>query len=229
VERLLSQGAHINENVLVEGTALHIASYLGHIDVVRLLLEKGADVDTKVNRFGSTPNHVGGYYSGTPLHDVVTSHTSFEEIAQLLLDYGADINSKEGLFHLTPLHLAVDEGTMVEFLISKGADVNAVADREPPPDTFLGSYMICPDVGMTPLHVAARKGDTHIARQLVAAGAAVDIKVARTYKAYRHYQGLTALEVAQLAREQQQQVEAQLTALAYYDELVQFLAAPSIA
>jgi ankyrin repeat protein len=76
--------------------------------------------------------------------------------------------------------------------------------------------MICPDVGMTPLHVAAREGYTTIARQLVAAGAAVDIKVARTDKEYRRYQGLTAL---QLAKEK----------LTDDEELIRLLGNPSVA
>jgi ankyrin repeat protein len=231
VDRLLSEGACINENVRVEGTALHVACHLGHVGVVRLLLEKGADVHLKANRFGKWHYHLGGELSGTPLHDAATRSNT--EIVQLLLDYGADINSKEDLFHLTPLHAAVraheavraGKPFMVEFLVSKGVDVNAVADREPPPDDCRGSYMICPDVGMTPLHMAAREGYTEIARQLVAAGAAIDTKVGRTYTLYRKYQGLTALEIAIRSRLIPGMGSAKAR-LIEYDDLVRLLETP---
>lgn len=170
---------------------------------------------------------MGGELSGTPLHDAAARYNT--AIAQLLLDFGADINSKEDLFHLTPLHVAVraheDRRTtqpfMVKFLVSKEVDVNAVADREFPPDDCGECYMICPDVGMTPLHIAAREGFSEIARQLVAAGAAIDTKVGRTSLNYREYQGLTALELVK----ERMLCKARLTE---YDDLVKLLEAPRI-
>jgi ankyrin len=190
VERLLAGGARVNDNLVLEGTPLHVASRQGDLAVVRLLLAKGADVH--VQRAGQW-----GEFAGTPLHDVAaTRHT---DIARLLLDHGADINGKEQR-RRTPLHRAVSarSGTMVEFLLSKGADVNAVADWDPPCPG--ACYVLCSDRWMTPLHIAAREGYAEIARELVAAGAALDIKVVRAD--YQEFQGLTALDLARRFRKQ---------------------------
>ncbi|KAJ6524900.1 ankyrin repeat-containing domain protein [Mycena vulgaris] len=81
VTMLLDHGANVNiqhEDQLY-GTPLQTASYWGHAGVVRLLIEKGADVNDK-----------GGKY-GTALH--TASHTGRAEIVKLLLENGADVNS----------------------------------------------------------------------------------------------------------------------------------------
>jgi ankyrin repeat protein len=192
VERLLSQGADVNENVFQEGAPLHVAvrhcpgGFLaagqGHVAVIRLLLNRGADV------------HAGRGFSGTPLHEV--AYKGDTDLAEILLGYGADINSKQEDHHRTPLHRAVAAGKehMVEFLLSRGADVNAVADF----NLLATSARSFPDCGMTPLHVAAREGYLEIACRLLAAGAAKDIQVTKTDLVNRRFQGLTAFDLALL-------------------------------
>jgi ankyrin repeat protein len=196
VERLLAQGADVNEGVRGEGTPLHVAirychddfmaGECGHLEVVRLLLLKGADV------------HATLASSGTPLHDA--AHEGHLRLAELLIAFGAALNSKEEDHRRTPLHRAVAAGerAMVQFLIAKGADVNAVADFDVPKITARAF----PDCGMTPLHVAAREGYLDIARQLVAAGAATGIKLADHRDGLGRpgrTQGLTAFELARRA------------------------------
>jgi len=190
-ERLLAQGVDVNENTVLEGTPLHVATRHGHLKVAQLLLANRANVHAE--RHGQW-----GEFAGQPIHDVAA--TSHIDLAGLLLDYGADINSKERC-HRTPLHRAVSAGNvlMVDFLTSKGADVNAVADWDPDPRT---SYVMCRDRNMTPLHVAAIGGYTDIARQLVAAGAAKDVRVGTTDDYYEELQGLTALDLARRFRQQ---------------------------
>jgi hypothetical protein len=79
-----------------EWTALHGAVYEESIEVVRLLLARGAKVNLKARSL-----HREGW---TPLH--VALHYKFFDIAKLLLDHGADpnIRNDEGQ---TPLELII--------------------------------------------------------------------------------------------------------------------------
>jgi ankyrin repeat protein len=101
---------------------------------------------------------------------------------------------------------------MVEFLISKGADVNAVADFELP------RYVCVPvdyaSWGLTPLHMAASEGSLEIARLLVDGGASIDLKI-RGVEEHMEPQGLTAFELAvRSRRESDQRYEALLRLVA---------------
>jgi ankyrin repeat protein len=60
---------------------LHFSSIENHIELAKLLLERGADVKAKDN---------DGY---TPLH--LASISNYIELAKLLLDRGADVNAKD--------------------------------------------------------------------------------------------------------------------------------------
>jgi ankyrin repeat protein len=200
-EFLLSQGSDINEDSGLEGKPLHVATRHGHFEVVRLLLAKGANVHAE--RHGQWDE-----FAGTALHDVAaTCHT---RIAELLLDYGANINCKEYRGR-TPLHRAVSQGNgaMVDFLVSRGADLNVRADW----DSGIRAYALSWDRGMTPLHLAAISGFTEIVRRLVAAGAATDIKVGKT-DCHREFEGLTAFELERLASQQAVQTRARQQKLA---------------
>ena len=108
-----------NENVRFRdkfgNTALHRACYKNIsqedlIDVVELLINKGADVNAKNKKEGSTA-----------LHIVTYRHN--KEIVQLLVKKGADVNVKNK-YGITPLHY-VGNINITEFLIAKGADINA--------------------------------------------------------------------------------------------------------
>eukprot|EP00919_Chromeraceae_sp_WS-2016_P076936 GHVR01182052.1.p1 GENE.GHVR01182052.1~~GHVR01182052.1.p1 ORF type:complete len:116 (+),score=15.91 GHVR01182052.1:30-377(+) len=83
----------------------------GHTDIARLLIDKGADVNSREN---------DGY---TPL--IWASNRGHTDIARLLIDKGADVNSKDK-DGTTPLISASEFGhtEIVRFLIEKGADVN---------------------------------------------------------------------------------------------------------
>jgi ankyrin repeat protein len=81
VQTLLNTSADVNalgggEN----GTALHSASLAGHLDLVNLLIECGADV-----------NAGGGYY-GHPLLAACFHHQY--EIVKALVEHGADVNAQ---------------------------------------------------------------------------------------------------------------------------------------
>jgi ankyrin repeat protein len=92
------------------GTALHAASAAGHVEVVRLLLECGADVDAR------------GDMDRSPLQ-LATFHGHLD-VVQCLLDRGADANFQDG-DQVTPLSLAAVEGHLevVRLLFEHNADV----------------------------------------------------------------------------------------------------------
>ena len=84
---------------------------MGHFDVATLLIERGAEVDSR-NRDGWTPLLTAS------LHGQL-------EVARLLLDHGADVNTRQR-YQMTPLHVASYRGDfeMVQLLLERGADAN---------------------------------------------------------------------------------------------------------
>lgn len=85
--RLLTNTNHEDRHL-----ALSIASDLGHVDVVRLLLDAGEDP----NRY----NPVGGHSHATPLHQAAGA--GHEEVVRLLVERGARLDLKDILWRGTP-------------------------------------------------------------------------------------------------------------------------------
>jgi ankyrin repeat protein len=79
-----------------ESTALHLAAGNGHKAVVRLLVEKGAYIDSKDNS-GWTALHCVVNYSKSECDPVARKikEQSLKEIAQLLLENGASVEIKD--------------------------------------------------------------------------------------------------------------------------------------
>lgn len=148
---------------------MHVAS---HIEVARLLIDSGADINAP-GWMGGHPLHTAasaghsetvkllleagaevdarqenGY---TPLHFAANA-----DVAQLLIEYGSDIHALNR-FRQTPLHTTVKVAKIVEMLLMLGARVD---DRD--------------DFGKTPLHAAAAHGNVESAQLLLAAGANLD-------------------------------------------------------
>ena len=87
----------------------------GFVKIVRLLIEKGADVDkadTTDEGLGETPLDIACWWGHL-------------DIARLLIENGADIN-KGDLYDRTPLFAACNNGRLdiVRLLVEKGADIN---------------------------------------------------------------------------------------------------------
>ena len=96
-------------------TPLTTAAYKGQADVVKNLLDKGADV----NERGGCGF---GWPSVTPL--ICAAYGGHMEAVKELIDRGADVNKSDGE-GWTPLVQAVDEGhaNIAKLLIEKGADI----------------------------------------------------------------------------------------------------------
>jgi predicted Fe-Mo cluster-binding NifX family protein len=111
--------------------------------VVKLLLEKGADV-TVVNNRG-----------GTPL--ISASYNGHIDMVKLLLERGADVTVADNV-GWTPLNAASSRGhvDVVKLLLEKDADVTA-ADN----------------VGWTPLNAASSRGHVDVVKLLLEKGADV--------------------------------------------------------
>ncbi|KAF8837279.1 ankyrin, partial [Paxillus ammoniavirescens] len=104
--------ADVNAQWENSGTPLSSACSTGHMDIVKLLLEKGAHVNPQ------------GEGSKTPLCSAC--YGGRFDIVELLLEKGADVNPHGKLFD-APLRSACSGGyvDIVKLLLQQGADVNA--------------------------------------------------------------------------------------------------------
>jgi ankyrin repeat protein len=115
VRWLLEKGVQVDIRSKAGMTGLMFASRLGHYDIAKLLIDKGANVNSKL-------------YSGdneTPLHLACLGGNS--ALVQLLIENGADVNSRIRSYSLPVLHLAFAQNSqsIVELLIRNGADIHA--------------------------------------------------------------------------------------------------------
>jgi ankyrin repeat protein len=146
VHTLLAEGVDPDAWNASHAAALHLAAGGKHTEVVRVLLDGGADVDRQEEGLGRTAL-------------IIALQRYDPETAELLINRGADVTLDGGGY--APLIEATARGTreMVELLIGHGAVAHA---RE---EVHL----------VRALHGAARGGRTDIARALLAAGVPVDV------------------------------------------------------
>ncbi len=118
VEQLLKKGSDPDERQMGI-TALMMACNRGHLDVVRLLVEKGADVNAK-DWEGWSPLMAAA--AGAAHDDPRNREERCLEIVKLLIDHGANVNQKGKRFQ-TALKGADDAGhkRVKELLIEHGA------------------------------------------------------------------------------------------------------------
>lgn len=126
---------------------LYQASKRGHLDVVELLLNQGAQIDK--------PRHVEGCLY-TPLYvSALRGHVS---VVEVLLSRGAEIEGRTTRGH-TPLSVACYNGrrSVVDVLLSRGAQINFEDSSD-----------------ITPLHCACQEGFLDIVNLLLKKGARVN-------------------------------------------------------
>ena len=111
VQLLLGHGAEVTGQGGWYGNALQAAAVKGNEAVVQLLLDKGAEVNAR-----------GGFY-GNALQ--AAAYEGNKAVVQLLLDHRAEVNTQGGRYG-NALQVAAFKGQVVQLLLDKGAEVNAL-------------------------------------------------------------------------------------------------------
>lgn len=181
---LLRQGAdwsdwEYDDSENYYNSSIVTACKIGLVDIVRVLIEEGADIN-KAEHEGETPLGIAACYKkfevcklliengANPLYKNKNGITSIHwaaqggdvQIIRFLLPFFENISETDN-YGFTPLHnavfLRVNTEPALEFL-KKGADINAVNHN-----------------GDTPLHLAAYAGAPEIVRVLIEFGANINL------------------------------------------------------
>ena len=113
---MISQGANINDRNKYDISPLHYAADEGHLEIVKLLISQGADIDAKgAFHLYYSPMHL--ILGCTPLH--LAANKGHLEIVKFLISHGAKYNAKNNEGD-TPLTVAKTgrHNEVVTFLVS---------------------------------------------------------------------------------------------------------------
>jgi len=165
VKKLLAAGADAKKANAYGATPMSEASIVADVAVLEALLGAGADVESK-NADGQTAL-------------MVVARSGNVAAAELLIKHGADVNAREDRKGQTVLMWATAESqpAMVKVLLAHNADANARStvydwDRRVTAEPRMKNM---PSGGFTPLLFAARQGCLECAKELIGAGARVDV------------------------------------------------------
>ena len=193
-------------------TPLHLTSMTAHVDLVRMLTERGADVSAQ-SQGGKTPLHSasgmgrvdvaqilverGADVSArdkdgrTPLH--CASSRGHVDAAWTLIECRADVSAQD-MVSQTPLHWASSMGhvDVAWVLVERGADVSA-KDED----------------GWTPLHCASSRGHVDVARMLMKCRADVSAQDMDSWTPLHWASSMGHVDVARMLVERGADVSAQ--------------------
>ena len=186
VLRLIDFGADVIQGSYEGISAVHLAAENGHVDIIRLLLEQGANVN-QVDREGVTPV-------------MLAARGGHLEAIRFLFENRGDLNAHSFFDDAMPIHYAAsgEHTSVVKFLLEKGSSVFAKAYEQ---ESVLhlasslelvsllveqGADIHARDIyEHTPLHYAAKKGQTDTVNYLLDHGADVNARassgIAQTY------------------------------------------------
>jgi predicted nucleic acid-binding OB-fold protein len=176
VQKLIKEGANINEQDSGGATPLYYAVSTRNYNLVKMLIDKGANVN------------VGDKRKITPL--MLSASYGSTDIVELLIESGADINAKD-YSDETPLLYATGaiDFNISKLLIDKGANINAQNK-----------------MGLTALHYTAQTYNDNnavlIAEYLLNKNAATNLKDANGWTALRHAIYLKNIDVVAAIRKQ---------------------------
>ena len=154
IDGLIAAGADVDVRLPMTGspddtyTPLGVAAREGHADIVRALLQAGADPCRTIGLFGGTALHEASYFGHA---DVVRIMTGAYERAGMR---APELDAQGALNGMTPLHDAVwhGHGDAVRALVAAGAPLH-----------------LRTHAGLTPRELAAHYGYDEIAELLAAA------------------------------------------------------------
>jgi len=148
IEELLAKGEDIEGWDSDKYTPLYLAARWGKLDAVKLLVERGANIDSRSTELSSTPLQIAARHGEA-------------EIVRYLLEKGADVNARNRLGDTALSKLTrfgwQEPAAMAAILIDAGADPNARNND-----------------GATALIYGAAANEVSFLRLLVDRGAAVD-------------------------------------------------------
>lgn len=165
VEQLIARGANVNARGPRQQTALMWAVSQKHADVVKVLLAHGADVSLRSAKWSQVmavpPHGYLPYNREIPAGDetalLFAARIGDLDSARLLVAAGANANDADA-WGVSAVTLAAHSGfgSLVEFLLDKGADPNAMR------------------AGFAPLHEAIMRRDEPMVAALLAHGASAN-------------------------------------------------------
>lgn len=149
IEMLLANNADLHKQNIKGMTSLHMASYKGHLPVVKKLVELNANVQAKTKTHGQTPF-------------IFASKEGNLEVVNFLGEHGANVNTKTKKYGKTALHIASHKGhlpVVVELIFNLDANVNCRSNS-----------------GCSPLFYAAESGHLEICDFLIQNNASLNLK-----------------------------------------------------